>query len=405
MNLALLLPAALAALAALLLPLLIHLARRSEQRPTDFAALRWLRHKPKPRHRIRFDEWPLLLLRLLLLALLALWLARPVLHGIADDRPWTLVLPSVDADALRAEVAGHDTRAELRWLAPGFPRVDTPPPGGVQPVASLLRELDRDLPSAAKLSVLVPAQFDGADAQRPRLSRTVQWRVLAGDATPAAKPAPTAIPALDVRYAPGQEDRLRYLRAAAASWQVQSAQTPGAATQNGQTAGPVAALFSAAPVEQPLPAEARALVWLAPGPLPEAIRQWIAAGGTALLDSGVEFERPAQTGPYWADATGATLVEGGALGQGRVLRFTRPLQPASMPQLLEAEFPRQLRRLFSTPPAPPARVAAVDYAPMTGATAYPQAPRDLQPWLALLIALLLLIERWLATSPRRSAAP
>ena len=64
MNLALLLPAGLAALAAVLLPLLIHLARRSEQRPTVFAALQWLRRKPKPRHRIRFDEWPLLLVRL-----------------------------------------------------------------------------------------------------------------------------------------------------------------------------------------------------------------------------------------------------------------------------------------------------------------------------------------------------
>ena len=43
MSLALLLPAGLAALAALLLPLLVHLARRSEQRPTVFAALQWLR--------------------------------------------------------------------------------------------------------------------------------------------------------------------------------------------------------------------------------------------------------------------------------------------------------------------------------------------------------------------------
>ena len=56
MSLAFLLPAGLAALAALVVPLLLHLARRYEQTPTDFAALRWLRQKPKPRHRIRFDE-------------------------------------------------------------------------------------------------------------------------------------------------------------------------------------------------------------------------------------------------------------------------------------------------------------------------------------------------------------
>ena len=96
MNLAFLLPAAFAALAALLLPLLIHLARRSEQRPTDFAALRWLRAKPKPRRRIRFDEWPLLVARLLLLAALVLLLARPVLFGSAGDAPWVAVVPGVD---------------------------------------------------------------------------------------------------------------------------------------------------------------------------------------------------------------------------------------------------------------------------------------------------------------------
>ena len=37
----LLLPAALAALVAVIVPLVIHIARRSEDRPITFAALRW----------------------------------------------------------------------------------------------------------------------------------------------------------------------------------------------------------------------------------------------------------------------------------------------------------------------------------------------------------------------------
>lgn len=117
MSLALLLPAGLAALAALLLPLLLHLARRHEQTPTDFAALRWLRQKPKPRHRIRFDEWPLLLLRLLLLALLALWLAKPVLSGVDDTRPWIVAVPGADAAVVRAQTG--ETESQQRWLASG----------------------------------------------------------------------------------------------------------------------------------------------------------------------------------------------------------------------------------------------------------------------------------------------
>ena len=73
----LLAPLGLAALAALIGPLLIHLRRRTEEVPVDFAALRWLDPRPRPRQRLQFDEWPLLALRLLLVALLALLLARP----------------------------------------------------------------------------------------------------------------------------------------------------------------------------------------------------------------------------------------------------------------------------------------------------------------------------------------
>ena len=47
MTATLLAPAGLLALAALAAPLLIHLAKRTQQRPTDFAALRWLRPKPR----------------------------------------------------------------------------------------------------------------------------------------------------------------------------------------------------------------------------------------------------------------------------------------------------------------------------------------------------------------------
>jgi hypothetical protein len=390
MNAALLLPAALAALAALFLPLLIHLARRSQQRPTDFAALRWLRQKPKPRHRLRFDEWPLLLLRLLLLALLALWLARPVLFGGADERPWIAVTPGVDTARVRA--MAEEQHARLHWLAPGFPSLDEPQPAAVQPIASLLRQLDAELPAAAKLTVFVPEQLSGADAQLPRLSRVVDWRVLPG-AIPVSKPAPEIALPLTVRHAADRNAALRYLRAAALAWQ--PAATGTLSEQQ----------FSATSVDQSLPGEARNLIWLAPGALPANVREWIGNGGTALLDSRAEFERSAAVTPYWRDDLGATLVEGAAFGRGRMLRFTRPLTPATMPQLLEPDFPQRLRALFVAPAPAPSRVAARDYAPMTGGATYAQAPRDLQPWLALLIAGVLLIERWLATRARRAISP
>lgn len=385
MSLALLLPAGLAALAALLLPLLLHLARRHEQTPTDFAALRWLRQKPKPRHRIRFDEWPLLLVRLLLLALLALWLAKPVLSGADDARPWIVAVPGIDAATVRTQ-AGQ-TNARLHWLAPEFPSLDAPSPSGVPAIGSLLRQLDAGLPPGTPLTVVVPATLQGADAERPTLSRAVTWTVVDG-AMASASPAASTPPTLVVRHVAGNDRGLRYLRAAASAWPTASSSTLQVGTQ-----------------DQPLPAATAAVAWLVPGPVPAQVVQWIEAGGTALLANDSTLDGFVPTSTPWRDDAGAALVEVGAREKGRVLRFTRPLRADAMPALVEADFPRHLRALLDGPVASPTRVLASDYAPVTGGATYPIAPRDLQPWLALLIALLVLIERWMATRRARSVAP
>lgn len=387
MSLALLLPAGLAALAALLLPLLLHLARRHEQTPTDFAALRWLRQKPKPRHRIRFDEWPLLLLRLLLLALLALWLAKPVLSGVDDTRPWIVAVPGVDVAMVRAQATAAESR--LHWLASGFPSLDEATSGEPIAIGSLLRQLDAALPAGTSLTVVVPATLQGADAERPVLSRPVTWTVVEG-AMPASSARPTPPSSLAVRREAGNDTGLRYLRAAARAWSP-NADAP-AALQVGTR-------------DEALPAITRPLVWLVPGPVPAPVMRWIESGGTALLANDATLDGFTADATPWRNADGAAMVESATRGKGRVLRFTQPLRPDVMPALVEADFPQQLRALFDAPAAAPARVLAADYAPVTGGATYPIAPRDLQSWLALLIALLVLVERWMATRRARSVAP
>lgn len=373
--LALFLPAGLLALVALALPALIHLARRSEERRTDFAALRWLSERPKPRQRLRFDELPLLLLRLLLLALIALWLARPALHEAADATLWVVAVPGVDVAQARPE-----GDAEVRWLAPGFPGIDQAVPAAPLPVASLLRELDAELPAGTSVSVLLPARLSGLDGERLRLSRHVDWQVRPG-AMPAARHAASMPPVLAVRFAPEVAGSLRYLRAAAISWQ-----------QPGKPLG-----YSAADIDAPLPNARSVLVWLAPGALPEKVREWIERGGTALV--GKETRIDVAGGSEGALAT-AHLV-----GRGRLLQLTAPLVPSAMPHLLEPDFPRRLRDLLSTPPSAPLSARAADVAPLTGGASYPASARELRPWLALLIAALLLIERWVATRRARRTAP
>lgn len=384
MSLGLLLPAALAALGALLLPVLIHLARRSQMVPTPFAALRWLRQAARPQRRVRIEEWPLLLLRLLLLILLVLWLARPVLFGEQDAAGWTVAVPGVDTAQVRALAEGAEPP---RWLAPGFPPLDSPAPSGAVPVASLLRQLDAELPPGASLTVAVPEWLHGMDAQRPQLSRPVGWHVLPG--TMQASEAFVREPlVLHVRYDGDRAAALRYLRAAAASWNDPDVQAGDA--------------LQPASADAPLNPTATHLAWLVGGPVPETVLDWTRDGGVLLLDASAEVELPATPlVAWWRDEAGEPLVEGASYRHGRLLRFTHELTPAHMPQLLEPDFPDQLRDVLQGVAPAPATVAAATHAPLQVSATWPQDPRELRPWFALLIALAFLLERWLATSPRR----
>ena len=158
MSPALLAPFALVALAALAIPVVIHIARRTQTRTVAFAALRWLKRDPKRRRRLRIDERRLLAARLALLAAVVLGLAQPVLRGLADDRPVFAVAPGVDPARLPAP---RREGARRIWLAPGFPSVDNAPPTGSegQDLVSLIRQLDADLPQGTPLELV--AQTDG----------------------------------------------------------------------------------------------------------------------------------------------------------------------------------------------------------------------------------------------------
>lgn len=394
MNFTLLLPTALAALAALLLPLLVHLARRSERRPTDFAALRWLHAQARPRRNVRFDEWLLLALRLLLVALLALLLGRPVLFGAPDATPWVVAAQGVAGEELQTFEAPEGV--QRRWLAPGFPNGAQASPPARVPIGSLLRELDATLPADAPLTVLAPAVLAGADAERPVLSRPVDWRVVSttSPASPTAVDAAraAAMPTLVVRHAPDRAPALRYLRAATAAWRSGTTDT---------TSDPARTAINVGDIAQTLPTDAALLVWLAPGPLPSTVRAWIEAGGTALLDAQATLPGIDRGSARWRDADGDVLVRGVALGRGQALQWTRAMTPRDMPELLEGDFPQHLRALLSPPPPAPARVAAAAYAPTIGAAPWPETPRELAPWLIVLIAALFAIERWFASSARR----
>jgi hypothetical protein len=348
--------------------------------PVDFAALRWLDPRPKPRRKLRFDELLLLALRLLLVVLLALLLAQPAVIGSEDKTPRMLVAPGIEPSAAR-EIAGPD--ADVRWIAPGFPGLEGAGPTESAQASSLIRQFDAELPSGVPLTIIVPQVMGGADAAPLRLTREVKWRIVEGT-EPAEKPTPLPNPALAVRYAAGAEGAVRYFRAAAEAW--------GDKPQ------------FAASTASDLPERDQVLVWLTPGRVPPKVTDWISAGGTAVLGEAAQVIMPDTTMALWRDALGNTLVEGARLGAGRLMRFTRPLEPSAMPELLEADFAARFRDLVTPPAPPPARVASAAFVPTAGVRPFPLPPRELSLWLGVLIALTFLAERALATRSRRFAA-
>lgn len=388
MNFALLAPLGLAALAALALPILIHLIRRIELRRTDFAALRWISERARPRRRIRIERPWLLLLRLALLASLALLLARPVMTELAaPTQPWVVVAPGVDRAA--AHAATTVSGADWHWLAPGFPTLENAPSSTKIPIASLLRQLDADLPAATALSVVVPEQLAGLDGERLRLAHAIDWRIVPGHMA-VSEAASTDVPIrFAVRYTPETEPALTFLRAAVAAWNTRE---PGRYELDAQ------------PVATPIADDTRWLAWLAPQ-LSAQASAWVEQGGVALVVN--QSSPDAQT--LWGDAAGNVLARQQPAGRGRLLALPGALDPATLPILLDADFPDRLRSALQGPPPAPtlAHAAAVhplrDTTLATSSAHSRDSARPLDPWLALLIALLFLIERIVATRSRKEA--
>lgn len=377
MSIGLGLPVALWALAALALPLLLHLARREQQREQVFAALRWLAPRQRPRHRLRLREWPLLAVRLALLAALAVLLAQPWWRMDAGGRGWVLVHPA-RAPAPVPEGFEH------RWLAPGFPSLDAPRPAPPADLASLLREADATLPPHQVLSVQVPAVLDGLDGAAVRLSRGLDWQV--SDAT--AETTTDGATAPPLRLAAPEGDAQRWYRALHAAW---------------QAGEPAPAPFATLAGDSVPAGDGVVLAWPGDRALTDAARAWVTNGGLLLLEAGAA--PPAADAPVLARAAdGEPLLRGAALGRGQWRQWTRPLTPEALPDLLDPGFPARLHEALR-PAAAPARARADAVRPATGGPAPAPPPAPLDGPGAWLVLALFALERLLATRPGRGGAP
>ena len=385
MSLSLLAPIGLLALLGVLVPLALHLTRKATQQRVDFAALRWLKVQARPRRSWSLHERVLLVLRSTLVTLLALLLAAPVLTRVpAADLPWVVVVPGSAPSPITAG-------AKWRWLSPGFPDYAQAEPASGAPIASLLRELDAQLPADTALTVVAPSKLSGLDGARSQLSRGVQLRVMPEQPTASVTAAQLGSVRVALFEDAGSTQSARYIKATGVAWQTQSAL---------QRRIELTVSNADSLVGKP---SADWVIWLKRA-VPAHLQAWLADGGTLLLAHDALLPARAEAVALWRDQAGKPLLVGSAFARGRLLQWTQPLSPATLPQLLEPDFPQHLRAALEAPPQAPNLAPSSQLLSAAKVSASPLRAQPLNTWLACFICLVWLAERWLACSPRRDAS-
>lgn len=228
----LLVPTALFALAALAVPVAIHLWSRGEGPRVQVGSLRFIEDAARQQaRRLRPERLPLLTVRCALLAALALLLAG--LARTTDDEPTAAEPPAAlalvdpaaprlpDTTVQRALDSLARAGADLRALRPGLPPLDADaanPSGEASSVWSLLRMAHREAPPGTPLVVVAAPRRAELRGKRPVLPRAVTWI----DAPPAdtlrrwiedaRRVGPNAVHAVVATSTPSATRRIRLTR-------------------------------------------------------------------------------------------------------------------------------------------------------------------------------------------------
>lgn len=380
-------PAWLAAAAAVVLPIVLHLWARRPPATVAVGSVRFLgAGEPRQARRALLHDLPLLLLRCAVISLAALLLAGPRWRGspAAGSAQLALVLPAVASAAAsdQALTARLDslgaTGTDLRAAVTGLPRLvrGAPPDTAATDLWARLVEADASLPPGTTLLVVGTPTLPMLAGTRPALGRTVRWLPMgpvpatgsfAADtfrvvlAAPAARAADTAAVRAAIEAAAGATGRP--VRVAPAS--------PGLGSLDGDF-----------------------ILWLDGAPTP-AGRVAAAAGATVVTDQAAAPPLDAaRRGWPWRTAHGDPLVRREPLGRGSMvsvgarLSVGDPDAPA-LPDLFADLLgePEAARRLAAAPMSATTAMPLAGPAAVTGATpAPPGTSLAGAAWLAVLAA-------------------
>ena len=339
-------PLWLAALAALLLPIVLHLWSRGRARRVLVGSVRLLAAGKSSRaRRLRLTDVPLLLLRCLLLAALVLALAEPrlVRPAVAVGTEGVVLFdPAVRAD--------DDTTSREPLATPSD-------------LWSLLREADASTPPGVPIEILTAGRLAALRGARPTLRRPVTWRVVP---LPRAVVAPRAVEepeeiSVVVRRADERSDDAAFVTAAIHA----AAEARGARLE-----------LDAGGLDVPLPTSADVLVWLAAEPPSTVVGARVVvsdgferfescAGRLRLAGDDVEFRRCSPDEPLadavarWRAPDGRTLLAASRHGKDGALHlhFRGRFHPAWSDLVFRPAFPRfwleVLEEAVGAAPSPP----------------------------------------------------
>ena len=373
-------PAALIALAGLLVPLVIHLLDRGSTRQLDFAPLYLLQELPRASlRRLRLRERLLWLLRSLLVATAALLLASPALRPEpAAAQAWLLVQPGLaeqvdpSLERLSRQWGIEPGAIEVRWLDPELAPLSQPArKRRAGDLWGALLAADTRLPASARLAVIADPHADDLGPVRPRLSRAVEW-LTSGTRNVRSPAGENALPlSVFVAAAPERSSLAPVLTAVVTAW------------QQG---------LDATVVMTDEPAAADWILYAPAADLPEKIVAAVTSGALLLTDT------PAVDGMV---ANSRPNTERRRLGAGLWLRRAEDwtaLAPAAGAG--DSAFPlrlwHELRSARLDPLPPGIEIEASQAAPASGAEPRAGPAHSLATTLGALLLWLLALERWLS---------
>ena len=377
-------------IAAVAVPIAIHLRSERAGRVVRVGSVRWLDGTPTawaPSRKVR--QVPLLLLRCAVLVALSLALARPYLQ-VTNGETWVLVAPEV---ASRVSLDSLRRAGTVRLLAAGLPsitRIPTNLTALPTDVWSLLREADAAAPTGVRLVVVAPGTVAHLRGVRPELSHAVEYVAVTSDSGGPAERRNGG--PVTIYFERGREDDGRYLalafRAAAAAHDVADA-------------------VSVVPATASLPDAATPWVaWLGASP-PDALRRWLEQGANVITD-GDTSAMAAGDRVVWRGAAGGPLL----VARGLHYRLRGRFHPFTLPPVLQPDFADWVDTLWAPGAlrvaAPMLPISARQRTPLSssgsGAASLserdPEAGRRAALTLLLLATLLLGVERAIVSRER-----